>query len=323
MRDGRVSVRAGARARLSHIYVNGQAGYHGVAILSRIPAEVLGAEAIGGNPDARHMAARIGGRVDVHNVYIPAGGDIPDAEANPKFGQKLAYIGALADWFGGGAAEAGQLILAGDFNVAPLEHDVWSHKQLLEVVSHTPIEVENFWRGMRASPTGRRGPQSSAGERKLYTWWSYRNRDWKDRRSRAAAGSYLDDAQPCERREGYDRGAGNPQLGANFRSRSRDRGFRSGAIARGAYALAARAGAMQLQIAFQRCFGAYIRLLNLNAPITQVFHRDWLPGCCAADKAAGREDLQFAIQIPKPRFAVLGDIPFKQFIETAAIRPPH
>ena len=32
--------------------------------------------------------------------------------------------------------------MVGDFNVAPLECDVWSHKQLLNVVSHTPIEVE-------------------------------------------------------------------------------------------------------------------------------------------------------------------------------------
>lgn len=165
----------------SHIHVNGQAGYHGVAILSRIPAEALGAEAVGGNPDARHIAARIGGRVDVHNVYIPAGGDIPDAAANPKFGQKLAYIGALADWFGGGAAEAGakQLILAGDFNVAPLEHDVWSHKQLLKVVSHTPIEVEHLAR-LRASCDWADAVRKHVPEsEKLYTWWSYRNRDWR------------------------------------------------------------------------------------------------------------------------------------------------
>ena len=37
---------------------------------------------------------------------------------------------------------AGPAILVGDLNVAPLEHDVWSHKQLLSVVSHTPIETE-------------------------------------------------------------------------------------------------------------------------------------------------------------------------------------
>ena len=35
-------------------------------------------------------------------------------------------------------------ILVGDLNVAPHEHDVWSHKQLLKVVSHTPIEIEKL-----------------------------------------------------------------------------------------------------------------------------------------------------------------------------------
>jgi len=32
-------------------------------------------------------------------------------------------------------------ILVGDFNIAPHEHDVWNHKALLKVVSHTEIET--------------------------------------------------------------------------------------------------------------------------------------------------------------------------------------
>ena len=35
-------------------------------------------------------------------------------------------------------------ILAGDLNIAPLEHDVWFHKQLLKVVSPTPVEVDGL-----------------------------------------------------------------------------------------------------------------------------------------------------------------------------------
>ncbi len=132
-----------------HIHVKGQAGYHGVATLSRIPLEPRGTENFCGSGEARHIAVALDGQpVILHNVYIPAGGDIPDPDLNPKFGQKLAYISALTAWFGdGGAAPRGsQHILAGDFNVAPLEHDVWSHKQLLKVVSHTPVEVEHLAR---------------------------------------------------------------------------------------------------------------------------------------------------------------------------------
>ena len=36
------------------------------------------------------------------------------------------------------------MIIAGDLNIAPLKNDVWSHKQLLNIVSHTPIEVEKL-----------------------------------------------------------------------------------------------------------------------------------------------------------------------------------
>jgi exodeoxyribonuclease-3 len=69
-------------------------------------------------------------------------------------------------------------ILVGDLNVAPLEHDVWSHKQMRRVVSHTPIECEKL---TTARTTG--GWIDSMREHtpepaKLYTWWSYRSADW-------------------------------------------------------------------------------------------------------------------------------------------------
>ena len=67
----------------------------------------------------------------------------------------------------------------GDLNVAPLEHDVWSHKQLLTVVSHTPVEVELFGTMMKSldwiDVPRRFVPES----KKLYSWWSYRNNDWR------------------------------------------------------------------------------------------------------------------------------------------------
>ena len=162
-----------------HIQVNGQAGYHGVATLSRLPIEARGAEKIGGNPDARHIAIAIGGRVVIHNVYIPAGGDIPNAEVNPKFGQKLAFLRALADWFDGRDFGPEGQILTGDFNVAPLENDVWSHKQLLKVVSHTPIEVEHLARLRASSDWADVIRNHVPADQKLFTWWSYRAQDWQ------------------------------------------------------------------------------------------------------------------------------------------------
>ena len=55
---------------------------------------------------------------------------------------------------GAEAASGPTAILLGDFNVAPLETDVWSHKQLLKVVSHTPVEVEAMTQGARCGAVG-------------------------------------------------------------------------------------------------------------------------------------------------------------------------
>ena len=165
-----------------HIEVKGQAGYHGVATLSRFPLTPRGTENFCGTGEARHIAVALDGRpLIIHNVYIPAGGDIPDPELNPKFGNKLAYLRTLTEWFsdGGAAATDCQHILVGDFNVAPLEHDVWSHKQLLKVVSHTPIEVEHLAR-LKASARWVDIMRKYVPEdQKLYTWWSYRAQDWR------------------------------------------------------------------------------------------------------------------------------------------------
>ena len=81
----------------------------------------------------------------VHNFYVPAGGDIPDREQNVKFAHKLDFIAEARAHFQ--AAPPARAILVGDLNIAPLEHDVWSHKQLLGIVSHTPPETTglNAW----------------------------------------------------------------------------------------------------------------------------------------------------------------------------------
>ncbi len=59
-----------------------------------------------------------------------------------KFGQKLDYLTHLRDW--ARADRPKRSILVGDLNIAPREDDVWDHKALLKIVSHTPIEVEHL-----------------------------------------------------------------------------------------------------------------------------------------------------------------------------------
>ena len=126
------------------------------------------------------LAARDRPPVTLHNFYVPAGGDVPDETANPKFGQKLTYLTEMSRWFSElDDKMASRMILVGDLNVAPLETDVWSHKQLLKVVSHTPVEVEHMDTLRSAHDWIDVMRHHVPAEEKLFTWWSYRARDWR------------------------------------------------------------------------------------------------------------------------------------------------
>ncbi|QQA43090.1 exodeoxyribonuclease III [Pelagovum pacificum] len=153
----------------------GQKSYNGVAILSKLPIREVAAYDYASLGHARHIAGQLDNGVTIHNFYVPAGGDKPDREVNEKFGQKLDYLTAMRDAFHAEAPETS--ILVGDLNIAPREDDVWNHKQLLKVVSHTPIEVEHLGETQDA---GRWVDVTRADipEGQLYSWWSYRSPDW-------------------------------------------------------------------------------------------------------------------------------------------------
>jgi exodeoxyribonuclease-3 len=161
-----------------HMLVHGMKSYNGVAVLSRVPLDGSGTRSWCAREDCRHGVVNLPGGIELHNVYVPAGGDIPDPEANPKFAHKLQFLDELRDWLKGEQDPSKKMILVGDLNVAPLETDVWSHKQLLDVVSHTPIEVEKLGAVQGAGGFVDAVRHFVPAEQKLYTWWSYRNRDW-------------------------------------------------------------------------------------------------------------------------------------------------
>lgn len=154
---------------------NGQKGYNGVAILSKLPMVEVGRNDFAQLGHARHIAGKLENGVTIHNYYVPAGGDVPDREVNEKFGQKLDYLADMRDHF---RAETPQKsILVGDLNIAPREDDVWDHKKLLKVVSHTPIEVEKF-EETREAGGWHDVTRANIPDGKLYSWWSYRAKDW-------------------------------------------------------------------------------------------------------------------------------------------------
>lgn len=166
----------------AHQHIHGMKSYNGLAILSKIPLVKSVIHHRVAKQDCRHIACtfEINGKpVDLHNIYIPAGGDIPDAALNDKFGHKIDFVQELTEFWMKEHSETENIIAVGDFNIAPLEHDVWSHKQLLTVVSHTPIEVKLLGE-MRDSLEWVDAMRHFVPDHeKLYTWWSYRNQDWE------------------------------------------------------------------------------------------------------------------------------------------------
>ena len=171
-----------APAALGYPYVarRGMKGYNGVAILSRRKLVPQPAPDWCSKGDCRHLQVSVtakGGPIELHCFYVPAGGDVPDRTVNVKFAHKLDFLAEATAWFASNGVRP-RSVLVGDLNIAPLEHDVWSHRQLLDVVSHTPVEVAQldallatgFVDGIR---------HFVPPAEKLYTWWSYRNRDWR------------------------------------------------------------------------------------------------------------------------------------------------
>lgn len=166
----------------NHIEISGQKGMHGAATVSRFPLTRMDTNFC---PEghARHVSTIVdmGGKNDFefHNFYIPAGGDEPDPKANPKFAHKLEFISRMIDYFSARAPENARQVLVGDFNIAPHENDVWSHKQLLKVVSHTPVEVDILAQ-LQASgdfTDCARALHGDEAKQALFSWWSYRSRD--------------------------------------------------------------------------------------------------------------------------------------------------
>lgn len=167
-----------------HVALNGQKGYHGVAVISKLPFDSTHVRTFCDNLDSRHISVSLGEQaklaapIVLHNFYVPAGGDVPDVALNPKFDHKLKFLDEMRDCAALHPVGDARHILVGDLNVAPHEHDVWSHKQLLKIVSHTPVETEKLLSVQNLGGWVDVARDRIALSEKVYTWWSYRAADW-------------------------------------------------------------------------------------------------------------------------------------------------
>ena len=147
----------------------GQKTYNGVALLSRSPAlDVV--KNIPGLDDeqARVIAGTVDG-VRVIGAYFP-NGQAPDSD---KFVYKMRWQDALHDWLRGELAAHRQLVLMGDFNVAPDDRDVYDPVGWFNQIHCTPQERAQFQRLLALGLTD--AFRLFEQPLKSWSWWDYRN----------------------------------------------------------------------------------------------------------------------------------------------------
>src|SRR6202162_2697094 len=96
--DDKFPLKRFARLGYTHVALNGQKGYHGVAVVSRLPFDSTSLRNFCSKTDCRHISVTLGEKAGLrdpatlHNFYVPAGGDEPDPDINVKFAHKLAFL---------------------------------------------------------------------------------------------------------------------------------------------------------------------------------------------------------------------------------------
>ena len=160
-----------------HQYFRGEKSYNGVAIVSKFEFLNTGYVNWCKKDDTRHLYVKLNNYIELHNFYVPAGGDEANIKINPKFEHKISFLNEMNKYFMN--KKKINKILVGDLNIAPHEHDVWSHKQLLNVVSHTPLETDTLLEIIKTGEWVDVIREFVPPNEKIYSWWSYRNRNWE------------------------------------------------------------------------------------------------------------------------------------------------
>ncbi len=148
---------------------NGDGRWNGVAIASRVGIvdEQRGFGSAADEQGARLVAATCGG-VRVHSVYVPNGRSV-DSE---HYVAKLAWLRELRGFLERTSDPAHDVVVAGDFNVAPEDRDVWdpaavngaTHVSVPEREALAAIEAWGLTDAFRIR----------YDQDKLYSWWDYR-----------------------------------------------------------------------------------------------------------------------------------------------------
>jgi len=151
-----------------HVAFSGQRTYNGVAVLSRQPLEVLATGIPGFEDEQRRVLAVKTQGLTIVDLYVPNGQE----PGSDKYAYKLRWLEALEQWLRTALLPQGDVILLGDFNIAPEDRDVHDPAAWEGSVHVSPPERAALQRLLDAGMVDvfRRFEQAE----KSYSWWDYR-----------------------------------------------------------------------------------------------------------------------------------------------------
>jgi exodeoxyribonuclease-3 len=152
----------------------GQGQWNGVAILSRVGLKDVQnnfADSIEPDTEARIISATCGG-VRVSSVYVPNGRSLD----HEHYQYKLSWMKRLCEHLDVSCKKTQDIVVAGDFNIAPDDRDVYDPQEF-EGATHVSEPERTALADVCAfglEDTFRLF-HDDAG---LYSWWDYRNGDF-------------------------------------------------------------------------------------------------------------------------------------------------
>ena len=152
----------------------GERSWNGVAIVARDRAPVLIRSGLPGNAaddQARYIEAAVNG-VLISSIYLPNGNPQP----GPKFTYKLAWLERLITHAAELRAAGVPAVLAGDYNVAPAERDIYPTRSLDDNALIQPESREAFARLLSQGWTDALRKLYPDGP--LWTFWDYKRERW-------------------------------------------------------------------------------------------------------------------------------------------------
>lgn len=147
---------------------HGEGRWNGVAVLSRVGIDDV-TTGFGGDPEldreARMVSAVCGG-IRVASVYVPNGRSLDD----DHYTYKLSWLDELARWVE--AHRDRPLVVAGDYNIAPTDRDVWDPAAFEGATHVSPPERERMAALFDLGLVDLFRRHHDVGG--LYSWWDYR-----------------------------------------------------------------------------------------------------------------------------------------------------